>query len=182
LASGSARRFGANKLTALYRGKPLAQLALEAVPAEEFSRVAVVTGYREVEALAEGFGFPCRRNLRPDLGVSHTIALALEALGDCDGVMFLVCDQPLLRRESVQALTRLWRDDPESIAALAHQGQRGNPCIFPRRLFPELLALEGDQGGSAVIARHREELRLLEVPAQELRDVDTQENLEQLRE
>ena len=57
MAAGDARRFGENKLAAVFDGRTLIRHALEAVPAEEFSTVAVVTQYPEVEALAGEFGF-----------------------------------------------------------------------------------------------------------------------------
>ena len=155
--------------------------ALEAVPAEEFSAVAVVTQYPEVEALASEFGFIPVHNPHPDWGISHTIRLGLEALGNCGGACFLVSDQPLLRRESVRDLTELWRGRPDKIAALAHGGVRGNPCIFPARFFPELLELREDHGGNAVIRRHEEDLILLETAEKELTDVDTPEALRQVR-
>lgn len=117
----------------------------------------------------------------PAIGASHTIALGLTQLRDLDGVMFLVCDQPLLRRESVAALAGLWRRSPEKIAALGHNGARGNPCVFPAPLYPELLKLTGDHGGSAVIRQHPELLMLLEVPERELCDVDTIQALESLQ-
>ena len=46
--------------------------------------------------------------------------------------------------------------------------------VFPKALYPELMALSGDTGGSAVIRAHRDLLTLTEVgdPA-ELVDVDT---------
>ena len=94
--------------------------------------------------------------------------------------MFLVSDQPLLRQESVRALAELWKSRPENIAALAHGGVRGNPCVFPARFFPELMALQEDRGGNTVIRRHEEDLILLEVPEEELTDVDTPEALKKL--
>ena len=65
--------------------------------------------------------------------------------------------------------------------ALGHGGVRGNPCLFPARFFPELLELREDHGGNTVIRRHEEELFLLEVPAEELHDVDTVQALEELK-
>ena len=51
---------------------------------------------------------------------------------------------------------------------------RGNPAVFPARLFSELLALTGERGGGVVIRAHPDLLRLVEVRrAAELRDVDT---------
>lgn len=180
MAAGNARRFGENKLAAGVGGRSLILRALEAVPVEEFKTVAVVTQYPEVMDLAGRFRFSAVRNEHPDWGISHTIRLGLETLGDCGAAMFLVSDQPLLKRESVRALAELWRAQPDSIAALAHGGVRGNPCIFPSRFFPELLELREDHGGNTVIRRHERDLVLLEVPEEELTDVDTRSALEGL--
>lgn len=180
MAAGNARRFGNNKLAATLAGRSLIQRALEAVPAELFSSVAVVSQYPEIIKLAEEFCFTAIRNEHPDYGISHTISLGLRELRDCDGVLFSVSDQPLLRRESVEKLVELWKRQPEKIAALSHGGVRGNPCLFPARFFPELLELREDRGGNTVIRRHEEELILLEVDGAELYDVDTAQALEQL--
>lgn len=181
MAAGSARRFGDNKLESQLRGRSLILRALESVPAELLDTVVVVTQYPEVMRLAQEFHFAAVHNPHPEEGLSHTIALGLTGLRDCTGVLFLVADQPLLQRESVERLIRTWREQPEKIAALSHGGIRGNPCLFPARFFPELLELRGDQGGSAVIRRHEDQLLLLEVSEAELTDVDTQADLEALR-
>lgn len=182
LASGNARRFGNNKLTVELEGRSLIRRALEAVPPERFDAVVVVTQYPEILRLAEEFHFPAILNQQPENGLSHSLQLGLSQLQDCGGMCFLVSDQPLLKRSSVAALAALWRESPETIAALGHGGVRGNPCIFPARFFPELMELTGDVGGAAVIRRHEDQLRLLEVPAEELWDVDTPEALAELEE
>ena len=175
MAAGDARRFGENKLAALFDGKTLIRRALEAVPSEEFSAVAVVTQYPEVEDLAAEFGFIPVRNPHPDWGISHTIRLGLEALGDCEAALFQVSDQPMLCRETVAAEVAFFREHPDKLVGLSHGGVRGNPCIFPAAYFPELLALTEDHGGSNVIRRHEEDLLLFECPARELEDADTRQ-------
>ena len=182
MAAGDARRFGENKLAALFDGKPLILRALEAVPAEEFSAVAVVTQYPEVEELARRFSFFPVRNPHPDWGISHTIRLGLEALGECGAALFQVSDQPMLRRETVKAEVEFFRRHPDKLVGLGHDGVRGNPCIFPAAWFPELLALKEDHGGSSVIRRHEEDLLLFECPAQELADADTRQALRAMEE
>lgn len=182
MAAGNASRFGANKLARTFGGKSLIRRALEAVPAEAFAQVAVVTQYPEVMALAAEFGFQAIENPHPERGVSHTIRLGLSSMAACDGVLFQVADQPLLRRETVAKAAALWREHPEAIVALGHSGQRGNPCLFPARFFPELMALEGDRGGSGVIRRHGEALLLAEAAEEELWDVDTPQALAALEE
>ena len=57
-------------------------------------------------------------------------------------------------------------------------GQR----LKDRKFFPELMALEGDVGGSVVIRAHPDALLLYETSAAELRDVDTVEALAAVQE
>ena len=104
---------------------------------------------------------------------------AAQAAG-ADGALFAVADQPWLTRESVERVIAAFAAYPDTIPALSWQGRKGNPCLFPSELFPELSALAGDTGGGAVIRAHPDRLRLVEArsPA-ELLDVDTPADLAQ---
>lgn len=182
MAAGNAARFGKNKLLAEYRGKTLIRRTLETAACTGFSAVAVVTQYGEIEALARAFGFAAVRNEAPERGISRTIRLGTQALAPhCGGIAYLVADQPLLSAETVARLVRAFLDAPERIVVPAAGERRGNPCIFPAALFPELLVLEGDRGGTQVIRRHPERVLRVEVPERELLDVDTAEALEEIK-
>lgn len=173
MAAGNATRFGENKLHHTIDGKSLILRALEAVPANHVSPIVVVTQYPEIAELAKDFSFTPIINAHPEWGQSHSLKLGLRAMENCDAVLFQVADQPLLRRETVEQLLDLYLHSPTSIAALSHDGIKGNPCIFPARFFEELLALEGDCGGRAVRKNHEEDVVTLEVPLEEVWDVDT---------
>lgn len=177
MAAGCGSRFGRNKLGAEVDGKSLLRRALEAVPVEEFHRITVVTQYDGAAALAESFGFDVVRNDRPQDGLSRTVRLGTEAMADCDAILYQVADQPLLEQDTVRREIEYFRTHPDCVVGLSHNGVRGNPCVFPRRFFPELTALEGDVGGNVVIRAHPEALLLFEAPAAELQDVDTMEAL-----
>ena len=181
MAAGNASRFGENKLTASFAGKSLFSLALAAIPADTFARVTVVSQYPVLLQEAEQAGFHAIRNDRPDDGISQTIRLGTEAMADCAGILYMVADQPLLRQETVLRIVQDWRQHPGCIVGAAHNGHRGNPCLFPARFFPELCALEGDRGGSSVIRRHEDALRLVEAAEPELSDCDTKQALEILK-
>ena len=181
MAAGSGSRFGRNKLEAVIDGKTLLRRALEAVPREEFACVTVVTQYDGAAALAEEFGFAVVRNDHPEDGLSRTVRLGTEAMASCDAIMYQVADQPLLEKDTVRREVELFRVHPDRIVGLGHNGVRGNPCIFPRRFFPELMALTGATGGNVVIRAHPESLLLYETAAAELRDVDTVEALAAIR-
>lgn len=180
LAAGNSSRFGSNKLMREFQGKTLIRRAMETVPAEELSDIAVVTQYAEIVDLAKDFGYPAVVNTRPDLGQSHSIELGISALSHCNALMFMVADQPRLSREAAAELVRFYREHPDNIVGLGHNGSRGNPCIFPARFYPELMAIEGDRGGNVVIRQHEEELLLWEVSPAQLIDVDTPQALEAL--
>ena len=179
LAAGNARRFGSNKLKARIDGTSLIRRALDAVPGGLVT--VVVSQYPEILELAAEYGFTAVVNNQPEMGLSRSVRLGLEHLADCGGVLFLVSDQPWLKRDSAEALVALWAQNPSKIAAMAHNGVRGNPCLFPARFYPELMELTGDRGGSTVICRHEENLILLEADAAELADVDTPAALEEVR-
>lgn len=181
MAAGNASRFGENKLTARFDGQSLFSLALAAIPEGLFARVTVVSQYPALLEEAARAGFDTILNDRPEDGISRTIRLGTQAMADCDGILYMVADQPLLRAGTVQRVVDAWQERPECIAAAAHNGNRGNPCLFPARFFPELCALEADRGGSSVIRRHENALLLVEAGERELFDCDTKQALEILK-
>lgn len=181
MAAGFGRRFGGNKLQVEFDGGlSLIECALSAIPGEKLEQVVVVTQYPKIEELAKKYGFTSLPNPHPEIGQSESIRIGLEALWDCDAVMFQVADQPKLQKETVARLIDFAADHPDRIVGLGHNGHRGNPCIFPSRLYPELMALTGDHGGRSVILTHEEELLLLEVSPSQLLDIDTPEQLQDL--
>lgn len=174
LASGYARRYGSNKLLTLRDGVPLYRRAFSALPPALFDRAVVTSQYGEILTDAKGAGYLPLLNCHPWEGISAGIRLGLAPLMEMDGVLFAVCDQPNLTTNSIKNLICSFKESPSGIHALSWQGRRGNPVIFPKALFPELMALTGDTGGSAVVRRHQDLLHLVEVSAAaELMDVDT---------
>ncbi len=171
MAAGNATRFGANKLLALMDGKPLIRRTLEAVP--HGLETVVVTQYEEVMSIAKEYGFHTITNSHPEWGISHTISLGTEHLRHCDGILYMVSDQPMLQQSSVEQILSLWRTHPNSIVGASHKGVRGNPNLFPKDLFPALLSLQGDQGGNRIIRANENRLLLVEIHKNELADVDT---------
>ena len=62
------------------------------------------------------------------------------------------------------------------------EGKRGNPVLWSRRFFPDLMALEGDVGARHLIGRYAEAVTEVPVPDEAaLTDVDTPEALVRAR-
>lgn len=179
MASGLGTRFGGNKLMAAFAGKPMLELALEATEGI-FARRVAVTRYPEAAELCERKGVPVLLHSLPHR--SDTVRLGLEALGEgLSGCMFCPGDQPLLRRESVQAMALCAAREPEQIWQLAWGDISGAPVLFPAWAFPQLRTLPRGKGGSVILKQHPGQVRL--VPARnryELQDVDSPEDLNAL--
>ena len=183
MASGLGRRFGGNKLMADFCGAPLIANALALAALPLLACRIVVTRSEEVEALCNAQGVPVLRHAQPYR--SDTVRLGLAALLGKEpalrGCLFLPGDQPLLTQQSVEALALAAA--PDAIVRLcAADGTPGSPVLFGADYFSELLHLPDGRGGNAVARAHPGSVCLVSARNDaELRDVDTREDLNQLR-
>jgi len=162
LAAGSARRFGGGKLRAPYRGGALLDGALAAAFAAPVRSVTVVSGADEaVEVVARAFaertGSAARLRLVRAADHAQGMAASLRAGVaslplDADGVFIFLGDMPRVPHAVLPAMAELIAVG-HAAAAPSFAGRRGNPAIFARALFPDLVALRGDQGARAILDR-----------------------------
>lgn len=178
LAAGNSRRFGSNKLLHITQGKPLYQHGLDMLM--EFCRkhtdctLLVVSQYEEILHQAEKCGIRAVYSPLSVKGMSYTIRAALQALGDIpeeDFLIFAVADQPCLSEHTMGKLIECASSGVET-ASVAYGDRPGNPAMFSVGLIPELLSLQGDEGGRKIIRRHA--CTYIQVQDErELMDIDT---------
>lgn len=90
------------------------------------------------------------------LGMSASLQAGLQSLPPgCPGVFVMLADQPLLSAEGLHTLAAEAHACPGQVLAADYDGRPGAPAYLPRALWPEVMALEGDQGASGVLCRHR---------------------------
>ena len=179
MASGLGKRFGGNKLMADFHGKPLICRILEATEGL-FAKRVVVTRHESVAELCREQNIPVVLHDLPHR--SDTVRLGLEAMGDVDRCMFCPGDQPLLSRQTIEALLLSAANEPEAIWRTCCDGAPGSPVVFPRWTFPELGILPEGKGGGALIKRYPEKCQMLNISNPlELQDADTPEMLEYLK-
>ena len=99
--------------------------------------------------------------------------------------MFVAADQPLKQKSSLQKQIALYqqylRKGEERFVALSFQGKKGNPVIFPKSSYKELLKITDGQTGSTVLRAHPDALVLSEACcAAEMMDVDSLEDLREV--
>ena len=191
MASGRAVRFGSNKLLADFGGAPLIARALDVTETPALAARAVVTRSPEVAELACKSGMKAILHSLP--GRNDTVRLGLEALlselPGLAGCIFLPGDQPLLRKESLEAMARDFSalDEKERAILLGFRAEDsterlGSPVLFGSSYFGALCSLPEGKGGGVVIRQHPESVQAVYAARQEeLEDADTVEELERLR-
>ena len=154
-AGGSSRMDNGNKLLMTIDGKPMIASVVDTIAPGGFRPVVVVSGYDETalhQALA-GRQVQFVSNTHWEQGLSSSLRAGIAALPpETRGVAIMLGDMPLLKVATLQALKDCFEaQGGEKIVYPTYRGQQGNPVFFPRRLFPELLALQGDMGARKLL-------------------------------
>jgi molybdenum cofactor cytidylyltransferase len=185
LAAGSASRMGQPKQLLDWGGRPLVRVVAEHALAAQLDRVLVVVG-AAAEAVAVALaGLPAEIVENPAYveGQSTSLRTGIAALGpEVDAALVLLGDQPFITPAIVERIVGAWRASGAAIVAPVYRGQRGNPVLFARAVFDELLAIQGDQGARAILAADPARVHL--VPFDDdrpLADIDTPEDYLRLR-
>lgn len=180
LAAGASTRFaGGHKLLADFRGKPLIAHVFELAISAPLDFRLVVTGARvgEIAALAEAAGLRSLHN--PDFasGLSTSLRAGIAALpSDCDGVIVLLGDMPLIRPETLAAILQAAEANPAFAAIVpTREGVWGHPVLLKRALFEDIATLTGDQGARKALQARKDVLTLEVDDAGILADIDTRE-------
>jgi len=183
LAAGCSIRMGAiNKLIAEIGGKPLVRIAAEQALASRASPVIVVTGHERERVEAAVNGLPVRIVHNPDYadGLGTSLKTGIAAVPeDADGAIVCLGDMPQVTSGLIDKLIAAF--DPERGALVvvpSIDGRRGNPVVWSRRFFHDLMQIHGDIGARHLIGAYAE--AVVEVPVADdaaLTDVDTPESL-----
>lgn len=128
-----------------------------ALAAPDLSDVVVVTGYEDAAVAAAVEDRTVRFAANPHWaeGQSSSVRTGLAALGPgTAAAVFLLADQPHVSPAVIDALIGVHRQTLAPVVVPVYRGgRRGNPVLFDRTVFPELMALSGDVGGRVVIQR-----------------------------
>jgi molybdenum cofactor cytidylyltransferase len=187
LAAGRSTRMGGpNKLLAEIDGKKLVRIVAEQALASKASEVIVVTGHQAelVEQALQGLKVRFVRN--PDFagGLASSVKAGVSAVSDAaDGVVVCLGDMPLIGAQLIDRLIDAFAPDRGQLIALpVSEGRRGNPVLWSRRFFKELMTLDGDIGARHLIAKHAEAVAEVPVDGEDaFLDIDTPQALEAAR-
>jgi molybdenum cofactor cytidylyltransferase len=183
LAAGrSTRMRGSNKLLAEIARRPLVRIVAEEALASRADPVIVVAGHQRAEVEKALAGLRVRIVHNPDFaeGLGTSLRAGIAAVpADSDAAIVCLGDMPRVDAALMNRLIAAFDPDRGALVVVpTFEGKRGNPVLWSRRFFPDLMAIEGDVGARHLIGRYSE--AVAEVPVEgkaALVDVDTPEAL-----
>jgi molybdenum cofactor cytidylyltransferase len=182
LAAGQSKRLGRPKQLLEWKGQSFVRTVTQTAIESGFSPVIVVIGSNAelVEAEIRDLDIRIIRNNNWEDGQGGSIKEAVRAIPpDCGGAIFLLVDQPQVSTSIIHALGEKHAEGLFPIVAPMIIDRRGNPVLFDRVTFPDLMSINGDIGGRAAFHKHRVEY----LPWHDdslLLDVDTPEQYQRL--
>ena len=193
LAAGQSRRMGGpNKLLAELPGSnPGTGVAMvtrvaQRLLASRARPIIAVLGNRADEIDAALGRLPVERVRNPDFadGLSTSLKRGLAALPeDVDGVLICLGDMPLISGRHLDRLIAVFNPlEGRAIIVPTRHGKRGNPVLWAKRFFSEMLQISGDVGARHLIGEHAELVAEVEMDDDAiLVDIDTPEALATFR-
>ncbi len=179
LAAGQSVRFGREKATATWRGRPLVEHAIRALQAASLREILVVVQPEAsaLSTLVRSCG--ARTVVNPDYrsGMGTSLAVGIGAIEkSADAVIVTLCDQPRVSGESLARLVARWREDPSVAVAARFDGILGAPAVFPANWFERLGSLDGETGAGKLL-RGSPDVAAVDMPEAAL-DIDYADQIE----
>jgi len=186
LAAGRSSRMGRNKLLLDWNGKPIVAHVLDKLAGMGFAETIVVTGHQagKVKAALEARpGLKLVEARDHATGMAASLKAGLKSLSpEIDAALVILGDMPQISADLLKRLIGAYQPlEGRAIVLPVADGKRGNPVLFDRRFFAEMLQLEGDVGARHIIGGNAELVAEVPAPAHEIfMDVDTPEAYQQL--
>jgi len=186
LAAGRSERMGTdNKLLADIGGKPMVSHVIDNVIQSGADPIIVVTGHEaeNIQTTLANQSLEFVENPNYAKGLSTSLKVGIETLGDdVDACFICLGDMPLVTAKTLKALMAAFAPtQAKTICVPVHENQQGNPILWGREHFPDLLKLSGDQGAKSLLADNAAAIAKVEAGPEVLRDADHAAALAALR-
>jgi molybdenum cofactor cytidylyltransferase len=162
LSAGESSRMGRPKALLPIDSQTFIEKIVGALKQSGIERVVVVLGFHADELRLQVGHLPVEIVVNPDYKQGQLSSLQaairhLQTTGSCDGMLVHLVDHPYIDSKLVRLMIDRFGDSDNMIVVPRHQGKRGHPVIFSKKLFQELLDAPIDQGAKAVVNAHRGE-------------------------
>lgn len=181
LAAGSSSRLGRPKQLLPWKQTTLLEHTIAVARESNAFRVSIVLGSR-AEKIRKGLKDPTshiliNKDWEKGMGASIScgIQYVLSEKEDIDGILIMLCDQPLIDTPYLNLLMDAFTKTGKGIVATKYTRHHGVPVIFDKTYFRLLSNLEGDTGARSIMEENRFDCLGFKAPGNNP-DIDTEED------
>ena len=162
MASGFSKRMKKNKLLLEIEDKTIIEKMVEEIKKTKVDEIIVVYKDKEVFEKLDKYNIKTIYNENSFKGQSESMKLGIKnASFKSSAYMFLVADQPLLDKDTINRLIDEFNKTKKLITVPIYKDKRGIPVIFPVKYKDELLKVTGDKGGREIIKKNKENTKFV---------------------
>lgn len=139
--------------------------------------ITVVIGYRanDLKAVIDRMGVKWVYNENYNQGMYSSVVAGVNSLSASKSGFFLIpADMPLVKKETIQELLRVYNSTTYDIIYPIYRDHRGHPPLISSTLIPAIKNWDGCGGLRALLSKHNQDASHVEVNDKDiLTDIDT---------
>jgi len=168
LAAGQSKRLkNENKLTKLFKGKPLINHILYSLIKSKVNKIIIVLGFEHLKIKTKllknkKINFVINKNYKK--GMSSSIKTGLKKLPkNSKGFLIVLGDMPNITKTTINKIClSIIRSDKEIILP-KFKNKTGNPIGFKQSMIKNIYKIKGDRGAKNIIKKNNKKIKFLNI-------------------
>ena len=168
LAAGQSKRLkGENKLTKLFKGKPLINHILFSLIKSKVNNIVIVLGYEHLKIKtkllkSKKINFVINKNYKK--GMSSSIKTGLKKLPkNSQGFLIVLGDMPNITKTTINKICSLITRSDKEIILPKFKNRTGNPIGFKQSMIKNIYKIKGDRGAKNIIKKNNKKIKFLNI-------------------
>ena len=168
LAAGQSKRLkDENKLTKLFKGKPLINHILFSLIKSKVNKIIVVLGFEHLKIKtkllkSKKIKFAINKNYKK--GMSSSIKTGLKKLPkNSQGFLIVLGDMPNITKTTINKICSLIVRSDKEIILPKFKNRTGNPIGFKQSMIKNIYKIKGDRGAKNIIKKNNKKIKFLNI-------------------
>ena len=168
LAAGQSKRLkNENKLTKLFKGKPLINHILFSLIKSKVNKIIVVLGFEHLKIKtkllkSKKIKFAINKNYKK--GMSSSIKTGLKKLPkNSQGFLIVLGDMPNITKTTINKICSLITRSDKEIILPKFKNRTGNPIGFKQSMIKNIYKIKGDRGAKNIIKKNNKKIKFLNI-------------------
>ena len=182
LAAGQSKRLkDENKLTKLFKGKPLINHILFSLIKSKVNKIIVVLGFEHLKIKtkllkSKKIKFAINKNYKK--GMSTSIKTGLKKLPkNSQGFLIVLGDMPNITKTTINKICSLITRSDKEIILPKFKNRTGNPIGFKQSMIKNIYKIKGDRGAKNIIKKNNKKIKFLNINSKSiLTNLNTKRN------